>query len=71
MKQRRSKAEAPAPVAPKRVRKEGLPKSRRTFISMSSPDVPRAALDTSPPLMGQRKRKKMRRPKLSPNPVSV
>jgi hypothetical protein len=71
MKQRSKAVAEPQPAPVRRERKQGLPKSRRTFISMSSPDIPRPAVDANAPLMGQRKRKKMRRPKLLPNPVSA
>lgn len=70
MKQRSKAVAEPQPV-PARLRKEGLPKSRRTFISMSSPDIPRPAKDTSAPTMGQRKRKKARRARLLPLPVTA
>lgn len=59
------------PSPQRRERKEGLPKSKRNFVAMFAPEQPRASLDTHPPMMGQRKRKKARRAKLLPNPVSV
>lgn len=68
MKRPARAAEAQPLVAPvKRDRREGLPKSRRSFIAKFAPEIPREPRDTSPPQMiGQRKRKKVRRLKLHP-----
>lgn len=66
MKRPARAAEAQPLAAPVK-RREGLPKSRRSFIAKFAPEIPREPRDTSPPQMiGQRKRKKVRRLKLHP-----
>lgn len=55
----------------KRTRKESLPKSQRNFIAAVTPEIPRAKVDARPPLMGQRKRNPVKRPRLLPTPLQA
>lgn len=45
--------------------------SKRVFLSSTAPEPFKAPVDTSPPVLGQRKRVKPRRAKLSPNPLKA
>ncbi len=56
------------PVRPmvRRERRDGLPKRKMRFISRFGEMPAREAIDTTLPVLGQRKRKKARRAKLHP-----
>jgi len=51
-----------------RPRGDDVPKARRNVVSKFAPDIPQPKPDVALPVMGQRKRQKLRRAKLRPNP---
>jgi hypothetical protein len=61
----------PAPEPQRRVRREFAPPPSRAFVSAVAPEPFKEPADTSPPLIGQRKRVKQRRPCLIPAPLKA
>jgi len=63
--------EAAKPEPQRRVRREFDPPAKRAFVSAVAPEPFKAPVDTSPPIIGQRKRVKPRRPGLLPTPLKA